>query len=157
MFRALCTCTGFASNLRLPRIHPGGSDRLPLNCFRLQDQRFTVRGRSPRAVSGARPPAEHTDSSGTLPGTSRASPSAVQWCLCGVEAPASCASRLLQPHVFTRRSCFYPWNRFTTQRLNRMELARCSRGVLASVRKTGKGRGPSIPRPKIGGFLAHVL
>jgi hypothetical protein len=52
MFRALCTCTGFASNLRLPRIHPGGSDRLPLNCFRLQDQRFTVRGRSPRAVSG---------------------------------------------------------------------------------------------------------
>ena len=38
--------------LRLPRIHPGGSAPLPFRCFRLQEQRFTVRGRSPRAVSG---------------------------------------------------------------------------------------------------------
>src|SRR5262249_43823482 len=38
--------------LRLPRLKPGGSDRLALSCFRLRGQRFTGRGRSPRAVSG---------------------------------------------------------------------------------------------------------
>jgi hypothetical protein len=30
--------------LRLPRLKPGGSDPLPLSCFRLRDRRFTVRG-----------------------------------------------------------------------------------------------------------------
>src|SRR5712691_6663625 len=74
MFRALCTCTGFASNLRLPRIHSGGSDRLPFSCFRLQDQRFTGRGRSPRAVSGGPSTGRTRGSGGTLPVTSRASP-----------------------------------------------------------------------------------
>ncbi len=132
-------------------------NRLPFSCFRLQDHRFTVRGRSPRAVSGGPSTGRTRGSGGTLPVTSRASPSAVRWCLCGVEAPASFASRLLQPHVSKRRSCFYPWDRFTTGRPNRMELARRYRGSLAAVRITGKGRGPFISRLKIRGFLAHVL
>jgi integrase len=40
-------------HLRLPRLKAGDSARLPLRCFRLQDQRFTVRGglRPFRAVS----------------------------------------------------------------------------------------------------------
>ncbi len=37
-------------DLRLPRLKAGDSARLPLSCFRLRVQRFTVRGRSPRAV-----------------------------------------------------------------------------------------------------------
>jgi hypothetical protein len=143
--------------LRLPRIHPEGSDRLPFSCFRLQDHRFTVRGRSPRAVSGGPSTGRTQGSGGTLPVASRASPSAVRWCLCGVEAPASCASRLLQPHVSKSRSCFSPWDRFTTGRPNRMELATCSRGSLAAVRKTGKGRGPFTPRLQIGGFSGPCL
>src|SRR5262245_55468258 len=31
-------------SLRLSRMNPGGSDPLPLRCFRLWDQRFTVKG-----------------------------------------------------------------------------------------------------------------
>jgi hypothetical protein len=89
--------------------------------------------------------------------TTAASPLGCEVVFMGGEAPTSCASRLLQPHVSTVRSCVFPWDRFTTQRPNRMELARCSSGILASVRITGKGRGPGIPRLKIEGFLAHVL
>src|SRR5260221_9006137 len=36
--------------LRIPRLKAGGSDLLPLNCFRLRDQRFTVQGRPRRPV-----------------------------------------------------------------------------------------------------------
>src|SRR5258707_11231040 len=75
------------SLLRLPRIHPGGSDRLPLTCFRLRDQRFPVqRGQVsgfPRAISGGSSTGRTRSSGGTLPVTSRASPSAVRRCLCG--------------------------------------------------------------------------
>ena len=35
----------------------GGSDRLPLSCFRLRDQRFTVQGRSQAARPQAEPQA----------------------------------------------------------------------------------------------------
>src|SRR5262245_15889078 len=38
--------------LRLPWIYPGGSDPLPLSCFRLWDRRFTAQGIRPRAISG---------------------------------------------------------------------------------------------------------
>src|SRR5258706_6614718 len=74
------------SLLRLPRIHPGGSDRLPLTCFRLRDQRFPVqRGQVSgfsRAISAGPSTGRTRSSGGTLPVTSRASPSAVRRCLC---------------------------------------------------------------------------
>jgi hypothetical protein len=49
----------------------GGSDRLPLSCFRLQDQRFTV-----RALSGHPSTGRASCSRGTSPLIREASPSA---------------------------------------------------------------------------------
>ena len=61
--------------LRLPHMHAGESDPLPRRCFRLWDHRFTVRSRSPRAVSSGPSTGRATliaHSGGTLPLASRA-------------------------------------------------------------------------------------
>src|SRR5258707_12812630 len=57
-------------------MNAGGSDPLPLSCFRLRDQRCTVRGgvRPYRAVSGGPSTAEHVGSGGTAAVTTAASP-----------------------------------------------------------------------------------
>jgi hypothetical protein len=46
------------------------------------------------------------------------------------------------------RSCFYPRERFTMERPNTIQLARCYRAILLQGRETGKARGPFIPRLK---------
>ena len=65
--------------------------QLPLSCFRLRDQRFPD-----QAVPGRLPQVEHSGSCGTLPVTSRASPSTGYFRLNGdkKESPTSFASRV---------------------------------------------------------------
>src|SRR5258708_27237394 len=59
--------------LRLPRMNAGGSDRLPLSCFRLRGTIASQFG----AVSGGPSTGRTRGPGGTLPVTGRASPSAV--------------------------------------------------------------------------------
>src|SRR5260221_1774885 len=59
-------------------------------------------------------------------------------CLSGAKAPASGTSRLPGSSTSTRRSCFSPWDRFTTERPNRMQLARGCRPLLTSMQETAR-------------------
>jgi hypothetical protein len=64
------------SHLRLPRLKPGGSDPLPLRCFRLRDHRVTVRV-APGPSQAARPLAER-------------GPSLLQWHRCWYHSGQPC-------------------------------------------------------------------
>jgi hypothetical protein len=66
-----------------------------------------------------------------------------------------CAALALRTSTASKaRSCFYPWERLTTERPNTIELARCYGAILAQASKTGTGRGPFIPMPEGRGLLA---
>ena len=66
-----------------------------------------------------------------------------------------CAALALRTSTVSKaRSCFYPWERFTTERPNTIELARCDGTILAQAGTTGHGRGPFIPLPAGRGLLA---
>src|SRR5436853_5617812 len=72
-------CDGIILHLRSPRLKRAGVPvQLPLNRFHLQDHRFPD-----EAVPGRLPQVEHSGSCGTLPVTSRASPSTGYFCLNG--------------------------------------------------------------------------
>jgi hypothetical protein len=144
--------------LRLPHMHAGGSDRLPLRCFRLQDQRFTVRGRLRRPVHW--PSEAQAHSSGTLPltsdqqgqpcgwkevfvrGLARQGPT--EWCISGACSTVCNATVVLVP-----RGPIYPGTP-QTQFSWQGALAACSR----------RGEQPAKAEPFISwlkprGFLAH--
>jgi hypothetical protein len=87
---------------------------------------------APGPSQAAHPPAEHKGSGGTAAVTTAASPLGCEEVFARSRSSSEWCLSLAWSTMSKVRSCFYPWERFTTERPNTIQLARCYGRILAT-------------------------